>query len=161
MKKIKADMVAGALFMIFGLFFLIQTASNPQMSFIATTSDGVPGGGFFPYILSILIIIMGDALVVRGARNEGKKYVELTEENKKNLRILLMTVAGLIVFLAVWKMTAGTFGNTAFLICVCLFEIYLNKIFERTWKFTLIYSAGFTLFVYLVFSLGFKIIFNA
>ena len=87
MKKIKADMVAGALFMVFGLFFLIQTASNPQMSFIATTSDGVPGGGFFPYILSILIIIMGGALVVRGARTEGKKYVELTEENKKQFYI--------------------------------------------------------------------------
>lgn len=161
MKKLKADAVAGLLCVAFGLFFLIMTATNPQLSFIATTSDGVPGGGFFPYILSILIVILGAALVIRGLRQEEKKYVEWTPENRKNLKIMLLTVAGLIVFLAAWKITAPYFENTAFMVCVFLFEIYLNKLFERTWKFALIYAVIFTLFIYLVFNMGFSILFNA
>lgn len=161
MKKLKADTIAGLICVAFGIFFLIMTATNPQLSFIATTSDGVPGGGFFPYILSVLIIIMGGALTVRGIRSEGVKYVDLTPENKKNLKVLLLMVAGLIVFLAAWKITAPMFGNPAFMVCVFLFEIYLNKLFERSWKFTLIYSAVFTAFIYLVFNMGFSILFNA
>ena len=161
MKKLSADAIAGLLCMAFGVFFLIMTATNPQLSFIATTSDGVPGGGFFPYILSIAVIIMGGALTVRVLKGNGKKYVEMTPERKKNLKVLLLTVAGLIVFLGVWKMTAPYFGNTAFMVCVFLFEIYLNKLFERTWKFTIIYAVIFTAFIYLVFSMGFSILFNA
>ena len=161
MKKLKADSIAGLLCMAFGIFFLIMTATNPQLSFIATTSDGVPGAGFFPYILSVLIIIMGAALVVRGIRQEGKQYVEWTPENKKNLRVMFLTVAGIIVFLAAWKITAPYFGNTTFMVCVFLFEIYLNKLFERTWKFALIYAVVFTAFIYLVFNVGFSILFNA
>lgn len=161
MKKLKADAIAGLLCMAFGIFFFIMTAINPQLSFIATTSDGVPGGGFFPYILSVLIIIMGAALVVRGVRQGDKQYVQWTLENKKNLKVMLLTVAGLIVFLAAWKITAPYFGNTAFMVCVFLFEIYLNKLFERTWKFALIYAVVFTAFIYLVFNMGFSILFNA
>lgn len=161
MKKLKSDAIAGLVCMAFGLFFLIMTATNPQLSFISTTSDGVPGGGFFPYILSIIIVILGGALVVRGMRQEQKQYVEWTPENKKNLKIMFITVAGLIVFLAVWKITAAYFENTAFLACVFLFEIFLNRLFERTWKFTLIYAVVFTLFIYLVFNLGFSIMFTA
>lgn len=161
MKKLKADTIAGIICMAFGVFFLIMTKSNPQMSFIATTSDGVPGGGFFPYILSILIIIMGGALAVRGMKTEGKVYVEMTEENRKNLKTLIFMVLGLIVFLAAWKFTAPMFGNTAFMCCVFLFELYMNRLFERSWKFTFIYSAVFTAFIYVVFNVGFKILFNA
>ncbi len=161
MKKLKADAIAGLLCMALGAFFLIMTATNHQLSFIATTSDGVPGGGFFPYILSVLIIIMGGALVVRGLRQADKQYVQWTPENKKNLKIMFLTVAGIVVFLIAWKITAPYFGNNAFMACVFLLEIYLNKLFERSWKFTLIYAVVFTLFIYLVFNLGFSILFNA
>lgn len=161
MKKLSADAIAGLFAMAFGAFFLIMTAINPQLSFGSTTSDGVPGGGFFPYILSVLILIMGAALTARGLKNSEKKYVDMTPEMKKNLKIMILTVAGLVVFLAAWKITAPYFENTAFMVCVFLFEIYLNKLFERSWKFTLIYAVVFTAFIYLVFSVGFSILFNA
>lgn len=161
MKKISADTIAGLLCMAFGAFFLIMTATNPQLSFGTQTSDGVPGGGFFPYILSVLIIIMGGALTVRGIKNSDVKYVNMTPEMRKNLRIMLLTVAGLVVFLAAWKIAAPYFGNTAFMVCVFLFELYLNKLFERSWKFALIYALVFTAFIYLVFCMGFSILFNA
>ena len=161
MKKLSADAVAGLLCMAFGAFFFIMTAINPQLGFGSNTSDGVPGGGFFPYILSVLIVIMGGALVVLGVKNSDVKYVDMTPEMRKNLKIMLLTVAGLVVFLAAWKITAPYFGNTAFMTCVFLFEIYLNKLFERSWKFALIYAVIFTAFIYLVFSMGFSILFNA
>lgn len=161
MKKFSADAIAGLLTMVFGAFFFIMTAINPQLSFGSQTSDGVPGGGFFPYILSVLIIIMGGALVMRGMKNSDKKYVDMTPEMKKNLKVMLLTVVGLVVFLAAWKITAPYFGNTAFMVCVFLLELYMNKLFERTWKFALIYAVVFTLFIYLVFNMGFSILFNA
>ncbi|MDD2958881.1 MAG: tripartite tricarboxylate transporter TctB family protein [Lachnospiraceae bacterium] len=161
MKKLKADTIAGLICMAFGVFFLIMTALNPQMAFVATTSDGVPGGGFFPYILSVAIILMGGGLTVRGIKTEAEQYVDMTPENKKNMKVLLLMVAGLVVFLIAWKLTAPHFGNNAFMACVFLFEIYLNKLFERSWKFALIYAVIFTAFIYLVFNMGFSILFNA
>lgn len=161
MKKFNADAVAGLIVAAVGAFFFVMTLTNPQMSFVSKTSDGVPGGGFFPYILSVLLVVLGLALTGRSLKNEPVKYVEMTEENRKNLKTMLLTIAGFIVFLAAWKITAPYFGNPAFMVCVFLFEIFLNKLFERTWKFTLIYASVFTVFIYLVFNVAFSILFNA
>jgi len=147
--------------MLFGAAFLIMTAQNPKLGFIATTSDGVPGGGFFPYLLSILIIFMSIVLIVRSIIRTPEKYIEITPETKINTITLFSTIIGLVVFLVIWSITADLFGNIAFLICVFIFEVFLNKLFKRSWKFTIIYSAVFTAFIYAVFNLGFKIMFNA
>ena len=161
MKKFNADALAGIIVAVIGAFFFIMTATNSQMSFISTTSDGVPGGGFFPYILSAILFVLGLALVGRSVKNEPVKYVEMTEENRKNLKTMLLTVAGFVVFLIVWKITAPYLGNIAFMACVFLLELFLNRLLERSWKFTLIYAVVFTLFIYLVFCVGFSIMFNA
>lgn len=157
MKKFNADALTGIIVAAVGAFFFIMTLINPQMTFVSTTSDGVPGGGFFPFILSAALFILGIALTGRSLKGETVKYVDMTEENKKNLKTMLFTVGGFIVFLIAWKITSPIFGNIAFMICVFLFEIYLNKLFERTWKFTLIYAVIFTAFIYLVFNVGFSI----
>lgn len=161
MKKFNADALAGIIVAAVGAFFFIMTLTNPQMSFVSTTSDGVPGGGFFPYILSAILFILGVALTGRSLMNEPVKYVEMNEENRKNLKVMLLTIAGFVVFLIAWKVTAPYFGNPAFIVCVFLLELFLNRLFERTWKYTVIYSTVFTLFIYLVFNVGFSILFNA
>ena len=161
MKKFNADALAGIIVAAVGAFFFIMTLTNPQMSFVSTTSDGVPGGGFFPYILSAILFILGVALTGRSLMNEPVKYVEMTEENKKNLKVMLLTIAGFVVFLIVWKLTAPYLGNPAVIACVFLLELFLNRLFERTWKYTVIYSTVFTLFIFLVFNVGFSILFNA
>ncbi len=151
----------GIVFALVGIFFLIYTIISPQLTFGSTTSDGVPGAGFFPYILSALLIILGVVLVIRSQSKEIKPYVEMTDEVRGNLRTMLIMLAGFVVFLLVWKLLSGFIGNWGFLACVFVFEIFINKLFQRSWKFTLIYAAVLTVFIYLVFNLAFKITFTA
>lgn len=160
-KKFGADTVAGIVTILVGLFFLIMTAIDPKMTF-GIGSDFAPGPGFYPYILSIMIVIFGIALVSRGMKIAGtKQYFDMNDERRSNIKMMVQLVAGLVVFLALWKLLAPNFGDIIFYIGVFLFEIYMNKIFERSWKYAFIYAAVFTVFVYLVFCLGFKISFNA
>ena len=148
----KGDTVPGILVILMGVFFLIMTMITPNLSFGSTTSDGVPGAGFFPYIFSVLLTIMGVALLIRGLRQNGTvQYLHLDAERKRNLKSLLLAVAGLIVFLIFWQIT------DLFFVGVFLFSIYLNLVFQRTKKFTLIYAVVFSAFIYVVFSLAFSI----
>lgn len=150
--KLKGDVIPGLLVILMGIFFLITTKFTPNLAFGSTTSDGVPGAGFFPYIFSVILIIFGIALLLRGLKQNGSvQYMKLDDELRINLKMLFYTVIGLIVFLAFWQLT------TLFFVGVFLFCIYLNIIFQRTRKFTAIYAVGFTLFVYLVFSVAFSI----
>ncbi len=154
-KKFKGDTVPGIITILFGVFFFIMTIFTPNVLFGSTTSDGVPGAGFFPYLLSGIIIIFGTMLTVRGFKKNGElQFLKVDEEIKKNLRVLFLTVVGLIVFLIFWHIT------NLFYIGVLLLCVYLNKVFSRDWKFTMIYTVVFTLFIYSVFAIAFSIQFK-
>lgn len=151
-KKLKGDTLPGLATIMFGIFFLVKTLTTDTLSFAATTSDGVPGAGFFPCILSGALIFSGIILMIRGLRQNGEKqYVTLDAEMKGNLKILALTVAGLIIFLAFWYLT------NLFIVGVMLFAVYLNKLYGRNWKFSVIYAVIFTSFIYLVFMVAFSI----
>jgi len=151
-KKLKGDTVPGMMTIFIGIFFLVKTLATDNLSFVATTSDGVPGAGFFPCILSGALIVSGIILMIRGLRQNGEKqYVALDAEMRGNIKILLLTVAGLAVFLAFWYLT------DLFIVGVLLFAVFLNKLYERKWKYTIIYAVVFTVFIYLVFMMAFSI----
>lgn len=151
-KKLKGDTVPGMITIFIGIFFLVKTLATDNLSFVATTSDGVPGAGFFPCILSGALIFSGIILMIRGLRQNGEKqYVALDAEMRGNIKILLLTVAGLAVFLAFWYLT------DLFIVGVLLFAVFLNKLYERKWKYTIIYAVVFTVFIYLVFMMAFSI----
>ena len=151
-KKLKGDTVPGMITIFIGIFFMVKTLETDNLSFVATTSDGVPGAGFFPCILSGALIFSGIILMIRGLRQNGEKqYVALDAEIRGNIKILLLTVAGLGVFLAFWYLT------DLFIVGVLLFAVFLNKLYERKWKYTIIYAVVFTVFIYLVFMVAFSI----
>ncbi|BDF35227.1 hypothetical protein CE91St62_32890 [Lachnospiraceae bacterium] len=151
-KKLKGDTVPGMITIFIGIFFLVKTLATDTLSFVATTSDGVPGAGFFPCILSGALICSGIILMIRGLRQNGEKqYVALDAEMRGNIKILLLTVAGLAVFLAFWYLT------DLFIVGVLLFAVFLNKLYERKWKYTIMYAVVFTVFIYLVFMVAFSI----
>ncbi len=154
-RLLKGDVIPGILTVLFGVFFYITTIVTPNLDFGAQTSDGVPGAGFFPYLLSGTICILGIFLIIRGIKQKGTiQYFVLDEELKKNLRILLLTFLGIIGFLILWKVTG------LFLLGVFLFSFYLNKVFGRSWKYALLYALVLSLFIYLVFFKAFSIQFQ-
>lgn len=148
----KGDTIPGILVTLFGAIFFVGTVTNSELSFGSVTSDGVPGAGFFPYLLSIAVMLMGITLAIRGIRQRGTaEYIKTEKETKKNLKILALTMIGLLVFLAIWQFIGQ------FFIGMFLYILYLNRVLERTWKYTIMYAVIFTAFVYLVFSFGFSI----
>lgn len=151
----KGDTIPGAVVTAFGITFLISTLANPRLTIGSVTSDGVPGAGFFPFIMSTLLTVLGIALMLTGFRQKGKvSYIKLTPEIKKNLKVLLFVVMGLIGFFIFWQLTKWFYPGAL------LLSIFLNRLFERSWKYTLIYSTVFTAFIYLTFSLAFSIQFS-
>lgn len=151
----KGDTISGVIVVAFGLLFVVTTLMSPVLTVAAATSDGVPGAGFFPFLLGCITIALGALLTVRGLRQNNKSVsFELNEEGKTNLKVLALVVLGLILFFVFWNLF------NQFIIGLLLLNLYFNVIFRRTWKFTLIYSTIFTAFIYLIFVLGFSIQFS-
>ena len=152
----KGDTIPGVITMLFGLIFVTATAANPKLTAVSQTSDGVPGAGFFPYLLGFGVIILGALLVMRGLRQKGQvQYINLEEETKQNLKVLFLSMLGIVLFLVFWKLT-GQFIIGMLIVC-----FYLNWLFQRSWKFNVIYTVAFTAFIYLTFFVGFSIQFVA
>ncbi|MDC7125644.1 MAG: tripartite tricarboxylate transporter TctB family protein [Spirochaetales bacterium] len=151
----KGDTIPGALISVFGVIFLVATLMDSRMTIAPVTSDGVPGAGFFPFVMSLILILLGAVLYIKGVRQNGSvQYLSLTAETKQNLKKLLLVVVGLIIFLTLWQLTK------LFFLWVFVFSIYLNMVFERSIKFTAIYSVSLTAIVYLVFTVAFSIQFK-
>lgn len=148
----KGDTVPGLLSILFGGLFVAATVVNPQLTAVAQTSDGVPGAGFFPYLLGGAIILLGIVLLIRGIRQHGTvQYIQLDEEGKKNVKVLLLSLLGIIALLVFWRLT------NQFIIGVPILCLYLNWLFERKWLFNILYAGIFSAFIYLVFTVGFSV----
>lgn len=151
----KGDTIPGILIAVFGFAVTVYTLLEDTMRYGAQSSDNVPGAGFFPMILGITVAILGTALAIRGITKRGSvQYFKLDGEIKKNLKILLLAAVGVVVFFILWQ---STHQFIPFMALLCL---YLNWVFGRNWKFNIVYTVVFTLFVYAAFVKGFSIQFN-
>ncbi|MDO4786262.1 MAG: tripartite tricarboxylate transporter TctB family protein [Fretibacterium sp.] len=146
------DVISGLFATLFGAALFVATWLEPKLTFIAKTSDGVPGAGFFPYLMSGTVALLGTALTVKGL---GRRDTAAAPIPRENLRLLFGTLAGLIGFLVLWPLT-GHFYPLALLLC-----LFLNRLLKRSWLFAVVYSLGLCLLAYLVFTLGFSVQFNA
>ena len=62
--NIRADHVAGAVFVAFGLLIIAMSGDLP------TGGLSMPGSGFLPKIVATLLIVFGGALILRGKESE-------------------------------------------------------------------------------------------
>ena len=152
----KGDAISGIAITLLGFGVVIYTLAENTMRFNAQTSDGVPGAGFFPVLLGALLGILGIMLVIRSIRKKSEEVqsVAASEETKKNIKMLVLTITAVVVFFILWQLTK--------LVILWAFAlvIFLNFIFERTLKFNIIYSVVFVAFIYLAFVVGFSVQFN-
>lgn len=157
MKKVlKGDTIPGIVSIVVGVIILILTLTGSDMGIITMKKRGaVPGPGFFPLLCSVLIILFGIALTIRGLRQAGAvDYFKMTDEIRGNVKVAALVLLGLICFLALWKLT------NLFVPLVFVFAVYLNVLFKRSWKFTIIFSVIITAFIYLLFVRGFSVTFK-
>ena len=152
----KGDAISGIAITLLGFGVVIYTLAENTMRFNAQTSDGVPGAGFFPVLLGALLGILGIMLVIRSIRKKSEEVqsVAASEETKKNIKMLVLTITAVVVFFILWQLTK------LFILWAFALVIFLNFIFERTLKFNIIYSVVFVAFIYLAFVVGFSVQFN-
>lgn len=158
-----SDISFGVVFALVAAVFMIGAW---QLGF-GSSADGVPGSGVFPFAISLLVFALGLALIVKAVRKispETPSPFALDDETRINLRPFVLTIAGLLAFLGLWylsplrlldmmdKETVFYFNDYAFEFAAFLFSIYLNRVFARSWKFSLIMSAVIILTVHFVFT---------
>lgn len=150
-----SDVIPGVVTVLVGGASLWYISTQPRMTIITESSGGFLGPGFFPFVCSLLMVVLGIALIVRGVLQAGKvKYFEMTPEKKKNLLTIGLVVGSCILFLTAWKLT------NKFLPCLFVYSIAVNKILKRTWVFTIVFSVILTAFVYGLFFKGFSVTFR-
>lgn len=151
----KGDTIPGLITALFGFSVVAYTLLEDTMKVSAQSSDGVPGTGFFPVLLGLIVGVLGLVLMFRGLKQKGSvQYMKLDPELKQNLKTLLLAITALIVFFVLWQITKQ------FILCVPVLCFFLNLIFKRKLKYNFIYTVVFTVFLYLAFVVGFKVQFN-
>ena len=132
---LRADHVAGAAFIVFGLLVLALSGDLP------TGQLSMPGSGFLPKIIATMTVVFGAALVLRG--RESGPYSDLDWGDGKHAALVTVITAA-AVYLYTW------FG---FIITMVLLMMALLLVVERRNPVRAgIYSAAVVLFTYVCFA---------
>ena len=135
MMTLRADHVAGAAFIVFGLLVLALSGDLP------TGQLSMPGSGFLPKIIATMTIVFGAALVLRG--RESGPYSDLDWGDGKHAALVTVITAAAI-YLYTWL---------GFIITMVLLMMALLLVVERRNPVRAgIYSAAVVLFTYVCFA---------
>jgi hypothetical protein len=88
---LRADHVAGAAFAIFGVLILLLSGDLP------TGGLGMPGSGFVPKLVAVLLILFGVALIVRGRESEPFSAIGWSDLPHA-AQVVALTAAGIALY---------------------------------------------------------------
>ena len=148
------ELLAGFLSTVVGTILLITTILNPKLTFAPVFNDGAPGAGFFPIIFGVIFVLLGISLTVMNAvklKKNGREGTKGEPVPKENIRSVLALFLSVVVFTGLWKLTR------LFYPCVFALSLAINLLLKRKPVFSAIMSGGLTLFLYLMFTVGFHI----
>lgn len=135
----KAGLIFIALCAGIALFFLIPALGMP-----GGTSDGAPGPGYFPTIVSVVVLFLCIPLLI-GYLKDKKKYFQQDETQKKNLPSLLIVMVAICLYCVL-------FMYVPFIPLTIAFIVFFNWYFGQKWVFNIVFSIVFTLLIYFIFS---------
>jgi putative tricarboxylic transport membrane protein len=116
----------------------------PALGFPGATREGTPGPGYFPTIVSTIIIILSIILAITYLRDK-EKYFQKNETERSNLPSLLITCVAVLVY-------PVFFMFLPFIPLTIVYMIFLNWVYKRPWKFNILFSVLFTLTIYFIFA---------
>ncbi|HET9715060.1 MAG TPA: tripartite tricarboxylate transporter TctB family protein [Pseudolabrys sp.] len=90
---LRADHVAGAAFVIFGVLIIALSGNLP------TGQLSMPGSGFLPKIVATLMILFGLALVARAKENE--RFADISWSDGKHAAVVVAIASGSIALYSV------------------------------------------------------------
>lgn len=148
----KSDYYTAGAFIAAGAVFLVGSL---RLGLEAPTSDGIPGAGFFPFILSVLVIVLGIAVMAKTALSKGEKTSSfaLDAEQKDNARAWLVTVTAILGLLLSWRLLSGAeaIRSYAFEISAFAFSLFLNLYYKRSPLFALAFSIVMVALIHILF----------
>ena len=151
----KGDTIPGIFTFLFGTLALVYIFSHPKMAILGDVSRGGVGSGFFPFVCSVILMIFGVILVFRGVRQNGTvDYFQMTPERKANVKVVIMLVVFIALLLAAWKI------SELFFLCLPIYCFAVNRALKQSAKFSIIFTAIMTAFIYLLFKIVFTIRFK-
>ena len=108
---LRADHVAGAFFIAFGLLVIAVSGSLPFGNLAS------PGSGFMPVILSVLLILFGGTLMARA--RESKPFAAVTWSDLKHAAmVVVITMLAIAAFEPLGFITANVLMMLALLIVI-------------------------------------------
>ncbi len=146
------DTYSGSAFLAFAAVFII---GGLQLGVSSPTADGVPGAGFFPVVIGAAVAFLGAVLIVQSRTFKGEKTASfrMVDEQKKNIRPLVLTVLGLLGMFALWH-------AVNFELAVVAFSLFMNRVYGRSARFNLVFTFVFVGLIYLMFDKVFHIQFT-
>ena len=135
----KAGLILCGVCVAIALVFLV-----PALGFPAGSGDGSPGPGYFPIIVSTIIIILSLILAVSYVRHK-EKYFQTNETERTNLPVLLITGGAIVLYTIL-------FMFLPFIPLTIIFMGFLNWLYKRKWIFNAVFSVVFTVVMYVVFN---------
>lgn len=142
-----AEVIWGIITALISIFFIALSIEFP-----GGTVDGVPGPGYFPRVIAVILLALSIMLIISGIKNK-RVYFKLDDQMKSNLKSLLLTVAAMVAFLIIWNFIP--FVVSAFLYLMALCFICRQKL-----KFAIVFSAVTSGVVYLIFEKIFHVMLN-
>jgi hypothetical protein len=131
---LRADHIAGAFFIAFGLLVIALSGDLPVGSL------SFPGAGFMPHVLAVLTISFGVVLVARAS--ESKPFATLSWADAKHAALVVLVTAA----------AAAVFEWLGFLTTDVLLIFALLVIIERKRLVpAAAYSIGLVVFTYVLF----------
>ncbi|MDR1536127.1 MAG: tripartite tricarboxylate transporter TctB family protein [Planctomycetota bacterium] len=149
----KTDLASAGAFMAVAAIFMIGAW---RFGISSRTSDGVPGAGFFPFIIGLIVLGLNSAQVVLWlkGKGEGKPSFALADEQRDNPRALFVTIAALVGLLVLWRLIF--FEAAALLFCLAMNHFYgRGKLFNLVFSLLLVglIHLFFARFLYIQFTL--------
>lgn len=137
--KGKEDTIAGLCFIALALFFIVMSWSLPKGS-----DDGVPGPGYFPLILSALLVFLSLVMIVTGVvRKTSFNFFDALF--KANAPSLLLTILAITAYLILWSLIPFVINTAVFLFC-------LGLIYRRTLLANVLFASISTGLIYVLFN---------
>lgn len=151
----KGDTIPGIFSVLVGVLTMIYIFTNEKMVVMNAETYGGIGPGFFPFVCAAALILFGVIMIVQGIKQNGTvDYFQMTPEKKENLKLVGMLALFCLIMLLAWKVTK------MFFLCLPIYIFAMNRLLKRSWLFTILFTAGMTLFIYGLFRMGFSIRFR-
>lgn len=136
---LRADHVAGAAFVAFGLLVIALSGDLP------TGQLSMPGSGFLPKIVAVLTIVFGLALILRASESPTFSEVQWSD-GKHALMVTIITAAAIALY-----------EHLGFILTMGAMMIALLILVERRNPLRAgAYSIAIVLFTYVSFAYGLK-----